>query len=137
MSVFVDDAIRGDLPQVCVKTGEPADLVIRMQQPVGGMPALAWLLVLLGPPGWVALFVIGLLTTGREYITVRVPQTEAVYDYEKRLQRFRTGSFVAAVAVLLYGTWRPGLFPALWLAAGGVLLVVAVALHALVYHHAV
>jgi hypothetical protein len=36
VDVFVDDAIRGDLPLVCAKTGEPADLLIRMRQPVGG-----------------------------------------------------------------------------------------------------
>ena len=42
VSVFVDDAIRGDLPLMCAKTGEPADLKIRMRQPVGMFPLL-WL----------------------------------------------------------------------------------------------
>lgn len=138
VSVFVDEAIRGTLPLVCAKTGEPADLVIRMRQPVGGgMPAVAWLLVVLGPPGWSALFVVALLTSGREYITARVPQTEAVYHYEKRLERFRTGAFLAGVAALLYGMWRPGMFPVLWLAAGAVLLVAAVSLHFMVWRQAI
>lgn len=138
VSVFVDDAIRGDLPLVCVKTGEPADLMIRMRHAVGGgMPALAWLLILLGPPGWLALFVVGLLTSGREYLTVRVPQTQAVYDYEMRLRRFRTAAFLAGVVVLIFGLWRPGMFPALWLAAGAALLIAAVILQGMAYLHVV
>ena len=61
VTVFVDDAIRGDLPLVCAKTGEPTDLMIRMRQPVGGgLPAAAWLLLLLGPMGIIILVVLAL-----------------------------------------------------------------------------
>ena len=61
VSVFVDDAIRGDLPLICAKTGEPADIVVRMRQPVGGMPRIVWLLVVLGAVGFPVIFLLALL----------------------------------------------------------------------------
>ena len=51
VSVFVDDAIRGDLPLVCAKTGAPADLLARIRKPVGGGMGGLWLLALIGPMG--------------------------------------------------------------------------------------
>ena len=138
VSVFVDDAIRGRLPLVCAKTGEPADLVIRMRQPVGGgLGGAAVLLVFLGPPGWVALVLVALLSPAREYLTVRIPQTERAYQRERLLERFRLGAFAVGIATLLYGTMRPGMFPLLWLALGVSLLVAGLVLHVLVYMQAV
>ena len=133
VSVFVDDAIRGRLPLVCAKTGEPADLVIRMRQPVGnGGSVLPLLLLLLGPIGLVALFFHSIFSPGQEYLTVRVPQTETAYNREKQLERFRLVAFVVGVLAVLYGILAPGLFPALWLTIGGAFLVAAVSLHVIV-----
>ena len=74
VSAFVDDVVRGRLPLVCAKTGEPADLVIRMRQPVGsGLRSWAWLLVFFGPPGWLALLVVLMVAPAGEYLTVRIP----------------------------------------------------------------
>lgn len=138
VSVFVDDAVRGRLPLVCVKTGERTDLMIRVQQPVGGgLNGAAWLLVFLGPPGWLALFVVMLLSSGQEYLTVRIPQTETAYRREKSLERFRLAAFGAGMATIFFGIVRPGMFPALWLAAGVAFLVAAVALHGLVHRQTV
>lgn len=130
VSVFVDDAVRGRLPLVCAKTGVPADLVIRMQHPVGGgMSPAAWLLLLLGPVGIVALAVVALLSSGREYLTVRVPQTEAAYGRERSLERFRLVALLAGPALVLVGIVNPGMFPALWFGLGAVLLAAALVLH--------
>jgi hypothetical protein len=129
VSVFVDDAIRGDLPLVCAKTGEPADLVIRMREPVGGgLPPVAWLLLLLGPMGIVALVVLAVAWPGQEQLTVRVPETEASFQRERQLERWRLAALGAGVLVPLYGVFRPGMFPVLWLAAGAGFFVAAGAL---------
>jgi hypothetical protein len=133
VSVFVDDAVRGRLPLVCAKTGEPADLVIRVQHPVGGgAPSFAWLLLFLGPPGWLAFFLVTILGAGREYLTVRIPETDASYHREKQLEHFRLAALVAAVAVPVAGFVLSGTMPRLWLTAGAAFLVAAVALHGLV-----
>jgi len=130
VSVFVDDAVRGQLPPICVKTGERTDLIIRVQQPVGGgLNGAAWLLVFLGPPGWVALFVVMLLSSGREHLTVRIPQTGAAYSRERALEGFRLAAFGAGVVALLCGAVLPGMFPVLWLLTGAASLIAAAALH--------
>ena len=138
VSVFVDDAIRGRLPLVCATTGQPADLVVRMRQPVGGgMPGAAWLLVFLGPVGIVALVVVALVCRAPEYLTVRVPQTEAAYQRERLLGRLRSGACVLGVATLAYGIVRPGLFPVMWLVLGVGFLLAGMGLHAMVYFRTV
>ena len=129
VSVFVDDAIRGDLPLVCAKTGEPADLMIRVRQPVGGgLPAAAWLLLLLGPLGVVGLFVLALAWPGAEYLTVRVPETEASFQNERQLERWRLAALGAGVFIPFLGVFGVGMFPLLWLASGAAFLVAAGAL---------
>jgi hypothetical protein len=134
VSVFVDDAIRGNLPLVCAKTGEPADLVIRMHQPVGGGSlGLLWLLVLLGPPGWVAVVLLSVCIPGPEVLTVRIPQSQAAYDRRKFLERRRLAAFAAGVLLIaLYGFVRPVMFPALWLLTAAALLVAGIVLHTMV-----
>ena len=68
VSVFVDDAVRGRLPHVCVETGQPADGKLVLSRSRGGVgPGV--LLILLGPIGWIALFVIACLAR-RETLTV-------------------------------------------------------------------
>src|SRR4029450_2433849 len=57
--VFVDDAVLGRLPDVCAKSGAPADGWLTVTETVGrsGGIATPWLLLLLilGPLGWLAL----------------------------------------------------------------------------------
>jgi hypothetical protein len=129
VNVFVDDAIRGDLPRVCAKTGEPTDLVIRIRQPVrGGLPPVAWLLLILGPLGIVGLFVLALAWPGAEYLTVRVPETEASFQNERQLERWRLVALGAGVFVPLLGILGVGMFPLLWLGCGAGFFLVAGAL---------
>ena len=138
VSVFVDDAIRGRLPLICAKTGEPADLVIRIRQPVGnGGSVLPLLLLLLGPIGLVVLFLHSIFSPGQEYLTVRIPQTDAAYHREKQLERFRLAAFAVGILAILYGIVNPGLFPGLWLFLGAALLVAGITLHVIVYRQAI
>jgi len=119
VSVFVDDAIRGDLPPVCAKTGEPTDLVIRRRQPVGGgLPPVVWLVLLLGPMGIFVLFLLALAWPSPEYLTVRVPETEASYQNERQMKRWRLAALGAGVLMPFLGILGVGMFPLLWLAAG-------------------
>ena len=54
VTLFVDDAVQGHVPMVCVVTGAPADGIHRVEQSVGP-PAWVFVLLLLGPIGWIAL----------------------------------------------------------------------------------
>lgn len=138
VSAFVDDAIRGDLPHVCAKTGEPADLMIRMRQPVGGgLPAAAWLLLLLGPMGIIILVVLALGWPGAEQLTVRIPETEASFARERQLERWRLAALGAGVFVPLYGGLSNAALPALWLALGAGFLITAAVLHVLVWRQSI
>lgn len=138
VSVFVDDAIRGDLPLVCAKTGEPTDLMIRMRQPVGGgLPAAAWLLLLLGPMGIIILVVLALGWPGAEQLTVRIPETEASFARERQLERWRLAALGAGVFVPLCGAWSNAALPALWLALGAAFLITAAVLHVMVWRQSI
>lgn len=129
VSVFVDDAIRGDLPRVCAKTGEPADLVIRTRTQVGGgLPGWAWFLLALGPPGFFVMVLAALLVPGPEYLTVRLPETEASFERERQLERWRLAALGAGVALPFVGIFVVGMLPALWLALAVACFVAAGAL---------
>ena len=78
-----------------------------------------------------------LLSSGQEYLTVRIPQSEAASHQERSLKRFRLAGFGASVVALLCGALQIGMFPALWLATGAAFLVAAVVLHGLVCRQSV
>ncbi|MCU1483447.1 MAG: hypothetical protein JWN67_193 [Actinomycetia bacterium] len=96
--VFVDDAIRGDLPPLCVKTGAPATRKIRFHGEVGGRSALWYLLVFFGPVGWIVL----LFGSGSERLDVLLPVSEATLATWAERQRDRAIAIAAlALAVVL------------------------------------
>lgn len=135
--MFVDDAVRGRLPLVCAKTGEPADLVIRMRQPVGGGLGAAWLLVVFGPIGWLLLVLASLVGPRPEYLTVRIPQSSAAYSRERWLGGFRLAAIGLGFGAAAYGMVRPGPFPLVWLALAGAFFLAGLALHVAVYFQSV
>lgn len=119
VSVFVDDAIRGDLPMVCVKTGQPADFLVRMRQPVGGgIPGWVWFLFFFGPLGIFGLLVAALFSPGTEYLTVRIPESEASFQSERQLERWRLAALGAGSLLLVFGALQLGMFPHVWLVLG-------------------
>ncbi|MGH9920166.1 MAG: hypothetical protein ACRD6W_15035 [Nitrososphaerales archaeon] len=80
--MFVDDAVLGRLPQICIKDGVPTTDTLVVSTPVtsGGGLGIAWLLVLAGPLGWLGLVVIGAMRRPADMLTVRLPWSEAAYS---------------------------------------------------------
>jgi hypothetical protein len=104
VTVFVDDAVLGRMPYVCVKTGAPAEGLLTVHTSVGSQPGVGgwWLLVLFGPLGWAALLIIIAVTAGRrrEQLTVQLPWTEAAQDELDKARRRRRALWLAALAAL-------------------------------------
>jgi hypothetical protein len=96
VTVFVDNAVLGHLPPICVKEGVPTSDRLTFSQDVGGRTGLGviWLLVLAGPLGWLGLFVLSAVRSGNERLTVTVPYSEVAY---KRMTRARGARFQAAL----------------------------------------
>jgi len=113
VTVFVDDAVLGRLPPMCVKDGIWTNDRLTYAQDVGGRTELgvAWLLVLAGPLGWIGLFIIAAVRRNSELLTVTLPYSEAAHLRLRHAQRARSqamwvalSAFVAAVASLLFRT---------------------------------
>ena len=94
VEVFVDDAVRGHLPPVCVRTGAPADGKLRREHATGGLGA-AWVLLFFGPLGWLVLSFVA-LSTRRDTLTVRLPYSAVAVDRELHLVRVRLVASIAA-----------------------------------------
>ncbi len=133
VSVFVDEAVRGRLPMVCAKTGQPADLLVRTTQSVGGLPGAAWLLVFLGPLGWGILLLLALFGSGQESLTVRIPRTHASFEREHQMRRYVWVAALMGLASLVMAfvlaSRQP---PQLSLALGAAFLLGALVLHVMV-----
>lgn len=96
--VFVDDAVLGRFPDVCAKTGGPADGTLELRDEIGGGARLGvlWLLVLAGPLGWLVLLGLWLvLGTRGEMLTVRVPLSERAF--RERLSALRRETLALVV----------------------------------------
>ncbi|HEX3622454.1 MAG TPA: hypothetical protein VHT97_09075 [Acidimicrobiales bacterium] len=118
VSVFVDDAILGRLPSVCIRSGQPADMTVRSTRAVGnGGLGLFWLLFVLGPPGWVALLVFACLLPGEEQLTVLVPYARSVWDGERQRRRAGMATVAAGFAALALALFV-GPFPLIWVVIG-------------------
>ena len=89
VTVFVDDAVLGRLPPVCVKHGTWTDDRLTFTQDVGGRTGLgvAWLLVLAGPLGWIGLFMIAATRQNTELLTVTLPYSESAHIRLTQRQR--------------------------------------------------
>ena len=127
ITVFADRAVRGDLPHVCVRTGQSSEIWVQVREAVGGLGAAAWILVLLGPLGWIALAILSTVGTGREMLTVRLPYSHEAWDRLIRRRRIRFAGGLWALGVL--GAIAVGVVSAhFWsLAAAGAGLLVATA----------
>ena len=98
VTVFVDDVVLGRLPQLCIKEGIPTrdHLTVRDASSGPGFGA-TWLLVLLGPPGWIILLVLSLAAGGG--VTGRLPFSEFAYRRLVVAQRMQTVWIVATIVV--------------------------------------
>lgn len=103
VTVFVDDAVLGNLPPVCVIDGVPTDDALTFTQQVGNRTGLgvAWLLVLAGPLGWLGLIAIAAFRQSGEALTVTLPFSEAAYLRRVQAERTRLRTGLATVAMLI------------------------------------
>lgn len=102
VTVFVDDAVLGNLPPVCVIDGIETDDALTFEQEVGNRTGLgvAWLLVLAGPLGWLGLVVIAAFRQSGERLTVTLPFSEAAYGRRIRSERARLKAVIVMVVML-------------------------------------
>src|SRR5579872_339974 len=79
--VFVDDAVLGHLPPVCVKDGIPTSDSLVLTENVGGRTGLgiAWLLLLVGPLGWLGLLILSASRQSGDILTVTLPYSEVAF----------------------------------------------------------
>ena len=103
VTVFVDDAVLGTLPPVCVIDGVVTDDALTFSQQMGDRSGLgvAWLLILVGPLGWLGLLVISAFRRSGELLTVTVPFSEAAYQRRVKAERARRWATVVMVALLI------------------------------------
>src|ERR687892_2208842 len=130
VTVFVDDVVRGDFPPVCARTGLPATEIATIKVPVARPSSAVWLLVLLGPVGWLILLI--LLGGGhqQEFLTVQLPYSQGSKD--KFLTR-RKDRNVAIVAGIVLAALSLALLPVaaspVWFLPAAIVFAVAVWRH--------
>lgn len=101
VTVFVDDAVLGALPPVCARDGVSTTSQLHHRQPVGDGARLgaAWLLVLAGPLGWIALLYIATSRAGgAEVLSVLLPWSDQAYERQRAADRQRRAGGWAAAA---------------------------------------
>jgi hypothetical protein len=128
--VFVDDAVRGQLPDICVKDGVPARGRLRVVHEVNRSNRLGilWLLVFAGPPGWLVLLLLAARNDG-EQLAVELPYSDEAYERLRGTRRSRNVAvFVGvfgAVGLLLLTAWAQ-------LGTGGFALILGAVVGALI-----
>ncbi len=133
VSVFVDCAVRGELPRICARTGAFTDSVMQIDKPIGGLGAAAWLLLFLGPMGWIILVLLHLLGAGREMLSVRVPYSPEALERERPLRRLRWGASLASVVLLVMAIIQLFGTPKIWLTLAALSSALALATHIVLY----
>jgi hypothetical protein len=106
VTVFVDDAVRAELPRICTKDGVPTGDALSLSQEVGNRAGLgiAWLLIFAGPLGWFALLLISLSRSGRvESLRVEIPMSDTAYRRRRQAQTQRDRAAVLLIASVIGG----------------------------------
>jgi hypothetical protein len=120
VQVPLDAALVGALPPVCVMTGAPAAGYAPMIVPKS--LGIAWLLLALGPLGWVLLA--ALYPRLRVRYEIRVPMSERAFDRWMTERRRRLWGSWLGGALVIVGVGIRALGPlALLVALAGLLLV--------------
>jgi len=98
-TVFVDEAVLGRFPDVCVKHGDPTEDWVVLSQPVGTTSlGVLWLLLLAGPIGILALLFVSASRSRDDILKIRLPCCEAI---TKRFNSARRSRWIAGLAFLL------------------------------------
>jgi hypothetical protein len=99
VAVFVDDAVRGTLPDVCARDGVPTTDRLTSSTAIGDGARLgvAWLLLFAGPIGWIALlFLSSSRNGGAEILRVDLPLSRAAWEREEAAGRRRSLALLVA-----------------------------------------
>lgn len=123
--VFVDDAVNGDLPHVCVYSGMPADVSVSMAVSVGAPHDWRWLLLFFGPIGWLIFAFTG---PSRETLIIELPFASEVVNERRQHAWTRFAAFVGALALFGAGFLTASYWLWIWIPAL-VLVIVAVRAH--------
>jgi hypothetical protein len=86
VTVFIDDAVLGEFPPLCIKEGVPTTDRLNWREPVNRL-GLAWFLLLFGPLGWLCLW---LFASWGGQVSAKVPFCEYAYRRLKVAQRMLT-----------------------------------------------
>ena len=91
VTVFVDEAVRGWLPDICAKDGVPARGRLRVTEEIGRSNRLGilWLLLLAGPLGWIVLLFVASRSSSEE-LAVELPYSDTAYERLVHVRRRRT-----------------------------------------------
>jgi hypothetical protein len=102
--VFVDDAVLGQLPQVCAKDGVPTGSRLTIDQEIGATSRVGvlWLLLLLGPLGWLALLFLMARDSG-DHLVIDVPLSATAYDRLRSARWARNRGIAIAVIGAVVG----------------------------------
>ncbi len=104
VTVFVDAAVTGSLPPICVKTGCNTFDGLTIRHEIWGRSGLgiAWLLLLAGPLGWIGLFVVSVMHRPEGILTVKLPFSEEAHKQQQHARRARLGSgVITAISALV------------------------------------
>ena len=129
VTVFVDDAVRGDWPPICVRSGAPAEWTATVRVPVNRPSEAVWLLVLLGPVGWLILAILLGGGLNHEVLTVQLPYSGALEVKFRERRGRRNVAIVAAVVLTALGLIGTSAGYAILLVPGVIAIVVAVFRH--------
>lgn len=143
VTVFVDDAVLGNLPDVCAIDGVATGDRLTFRQQVGGSGGLgvAWLLILAGPLGWLGLAAVAMFRQSAEYLTVTLPYSENVQLKRIQAEQARLRATIAmlvafALAFVAFIQESSGYdLVALGLAAFGVGALISLVMYATKVHH--
>lgn len=82
VTVFVDDAVLGRLPEVCARDGVATTSSMRTRRTIGSTADLGvlWLLIFAGPLGWLALLFVMASRRSGDHLDVELPYSERAYQ---------------------------------------------------------
>ncbi len=103
VTVFVDDAVLGRLPRICIKHGQATADTVVQTEPVGASGlGIRWLLLVLGPIGWIAAYILSMTGSARgERLTVKLPLCEQSFCENRTARRYRTSASAGAIVLAI------------------------------------
>ncbi len=122
--VFVDDYVTGALPPLCVLSGTPANATITFRSSVNATSPAAWLLVLLGPLGWVVLAYL-VLRSDRRRLVGELPIVRTQWEHLRSVKHAGWALAGAALALFVLASALPNGGPTVVFIVPGVAALVA------------